>query len=106
MTRFRYLISAVVVLAAAMTAVVGPAFADDDDWGNRAWRAHERREHAWRDHERREHESRERYGYPAYGWYAPGYGYAQPPVIYAPPSPPPVTYAPAPGFLSLGFTLR
>ena len=79
-----------VLLAVGVAVILGGAAAlparADDDWRRHEWREHERHEH-WR-HEWCEHHPY-RCGVPGYV-----YGYAPPPVVYAPPPPPPVVYAP------------
>ena len=60
------------LVAVTVFGVAAPAFADRDDWhdhGRRAWREHE-----WRERHRGV-------------IYRPGYVYAPPAVVYAPPPP-------------------
>jgi hypothetical protein len=90
---FRTLVMALGVATVMGGIMVRPARAHDDDWhhGHEGWREHNWREHEWRERGWRWHHP-QAYSYPGYPGYA--YGYAPPPVIYAPP--PPVYYAPAP----------
>ena len=83
----RTLVLALGMSAVAVTALPIAARADDGWRDRREW--HER--HGWREHERHEwceHHPRA-CGVPGYV-----YGYAPPPVVYAPPPPPPIVYAP------------
>lgn len=80
------------VLAASLAtvfggAMIGPAFADNDDW-RRGGHERDRYEHNRHDRDRHEREWRAR------SYFVPGYAYAPPTVVYA--APPAVVYAPPP----------
>ena len=83
MSRYARLAGRVLVafgLIGGTAALVGPQPAHAQDW-----RGHDRDRH---DRDRHDHD-RDRRGYYAPGYYAQPNYYAPPPVVYAPPGPPP-----------------